>query len=125
MKKIVALTYCYFYSRKLPTPYFRTIMTFVVLIIFQFLVLYAIFPIPRDFIPFGMNKTIIGNYLFGSICFGILYFIVSSLFKKKSLEQFSFTEKQAKKCLVNLGIYFVILVLAIITSSALHLRNKW
>lgn len=125
MKKIVALVYAYFSLKKLPAPYFRTIMVFAGLIIFHFFLLYAIFPIPKSLSPFGMNKIAIKNYISGGIFFGVLYFIIAFIFNKKILEGYSFSEKQLKIGIRKLLIYFIILFFLIFLISILHVRNRW
>lgn len=125
MKKKVALIYAYFSLKKLPTPYFRTIMVITGFIVMLLFLLYTLLPIPKYLSPFGMNKEPIKNYIYGGLFIGMLYFIISFVFKKKYLEQYSFTEKQIKNSVWYMLSYFLILFLLIFIFSILHIRNKW
>ena len=125
MKKIVAIVYAYFSLKKFPAPFFRTVMVFAGLIIFHFFLIYAIFPIPKSLSPFGMNKLAINNYISGGIFFGILYFVIASIFNKKILEGYSFTTEELKIGMRNLLIYFIILFFLIFFISIFHVRNIW
>jgi len=125
MKKIIAFLYAYFCFKKLPAPYFRTIMAFIGIIIFPFFLLYAIFPIPDYLNPFGMSKMPINNYAFGVIFIGILYLIISSFLNKINLNSYSFSEEQLKRGSRKLLIYLISLFLLIFVLSILHVRNIW
>lgn len=122
--KLIASLYKYFCFKKLPSPYFRTIIFFSFLVILFYFVLYAIFPIPHNFSPFGMNKIPILNYISGGLFLGIIYLIISMVFKKKDLEQYTFTETELKKSARIIILIFIFLFCLIMTLAVLHVRNK-
>ena len=125
MEEIIAKTYYYFLRKKLPTPYFRTIIIFCGFTILHCFVLFEIFPFPKYFNPFRMSKIPIENYIAGLIFLGLIYSIFTIIFKKKQLEKYSFTESQIKYFMPKMFLYFVLLFAAIIILSTMHLREKW
>ncbi len=124
MTKIMASIYKYFLFKKLPSPYFRTIIFFSFLVILFYFLLYGIFPIPHNFSPFGMNKVPILNYVSGGLFLGLIYLVISMLFKKSDLDQYIFTETELKKNARNIILIFVILFCLIMTLAIFHVRDK-
>ena len=124
MTKLIASLYKYFCFKKLPQPYFRTIIIFSFIGILFYFFLYALFPIPWKFNPFGMNKLPISNYVSGGLFLGAIYLIISLIFKKKNLEQYSFTETELKKSFRNILLIFIFLFCLIMVLSVLHVRDK-
>jgi hypothetical protein len=122
--KIIASLYKYFCFKKLPTPYFRTIIFFSFIAILFYFFLYAIFPIPEKFNPFGMNKLPILNYVSGGLFFGAIYLGISIVFKKTDLEQYSFSETELKKSIRNIFLFFIFLFCLIMTLGVLQVRDK-
>src|SRR6266516_1981906 len=98
MKKIVALIYKQYSFRNIPDAYFRSIMTLLGFFILLFSLLFVFFPLPSYLNPFDIDKIQIKDYVYGGIFLGVLYFITTSLFKKKDLDKYSFTEEQLKIC---------------------------
>lgn len=125
MKEIVALVYKYFCAKKLPTPYFRTIMVFSGLIIIHLILLYAIFPIPNSLNPFGASKNDIENWIPTGIVLFIIYFTVSFVYKKNALKNYYFNKNQIKKTMRNILLYFIIILFLIFLASFFHIRNAW
>ena len=125
MKKIVAQTYAYFICRKISMPYFRTMMIFVGLIMFHFILIYVIFPIPQSLNPIRSGKSELVNWVSASIFLGLLYLLVSLIYKKRDLQQYTFTKAESTASLRKLLVYFIILFATICIVSTLHLRDKW
>ena len=124
MIKIIASIYKYFCFKKLPSPYFRTIIFFSFIAISFYFFFYAIFPIPEKFSPFGMNKLPILNYVSGGLFLGAIYLVLSLRFKKKDLEQYSFTDIELKRGFRNIILFFIVLFCLIMTLGILHVRDK-
>ena len=124
MTKIMASIYKYFSFKKLPSPYFRTIIFFSFLVILIYFLLYAIFPIPHNFSPFGMNKIPILNYISGGLFLGLIYLVISIAFKKKDLDRYTFTETELRKSARNIIFIFVLLFCLIMTLAIFHVREK-
>lgn len=125
MRRRVALMYGYFRLKNLSIPYFRTVMVFSGVLTFHFFLIYAIFPIPIYFTPFGVSKVPIINYAIALLWFGILYLIFSLLFRKRDLESYSFTENELKKGSLKLFLYFVFLFLLTFIFSMINVRMLW
>jgi hypothetical protein len=123
--KNLALIYKYYYSKKLPQPYFRTIMTVIGFLVMIVSIFFSIFPLPLYFNPFGISKKKIVDYGYGIIFIAILYFIISTKVKKKYLEEYFFTEKQIKNCGRYIIILFCILFCILFGAIILQIRNKW
>ena len=124
MTKLIASLYKYFCFKKLPQPYFRAIIFFSFIGILFYFFLYVLFPIPEKFNPFGMNQLPILNYVSGGLFLGAIYLVISLIFKKKDLEQYSFTETELKKSMRNIILFFIFLFCLIMTLSVLHVRDK-
>ena len=124
MEELVAKTYSYFLLKKLPTPYFRTIMVFCGFAILHFFIFCGIFSLPASFNPFSMSKIPIKNYFTGAIFLGAIYFIFCLIFKEKDIKKYLFTEKQLKYFMPKMLLYFVFLFTTLIILSTIHLRNK-
>jgi hypothetical protein len=122
--KIIASFYKYLLLRKLTMPYFRTISFFSFIAILCNFLLETLFPIPDEFDPFGRNKLPILNYISGAIFFGVLYFVISTIFKKENLGKYSFTDSELKNSFRNTILFLVFLFFLIMTLSTLHVRDK-
>jgi hypothetical protein len=125
MKEIVAKTYFYFLLKKLPTPYFRTIMIFCGFTVLHFFIIFEIFPLPEWLDPFRITKIPIRNYIAGAFFFGLIFLILSFCFKRKDIAKYSFTERQMKYFMPKMLLYFVFLFITLIILSTMHLRDKW
>jgi hypothetical protein len=125
MKKFAVALYQYFLIRKLPTPYFRTIMVMVGFIMLHTFLLFSIFPIPETLSPFGNSKIQVKNWIPTAIFIGILYLILCLLFKKSYLEKYSFSDIQRKRHLKRLAIYSIIIAALIVLCSLYHIKNIW
>lgn len=124
MTKIIASLYKYFSFKRLPSPYFRTIIFFSFLVILIYFVLYGIFPIPHNFNPFGMTKIQISNYISGGLFLGMIYLVLSMIFKEKDLKQYTFTDTQLEKSARNIILIFIFLFCLIMTLAVLHVRDR-
>lgn len=125
MKRLVALVYTYFCYKKLPGPYFRTIIFFAGFTIYHFFLIYAIFPIPKTLSPFGMYKIPIKNYVSGGIFLGSLYILLALVFDRNNLQKYLFNKEELQIGVRKLLIYFIILFFLIFLSSILHIRERW
>lgn len=125
MKKNFALIYKYFCFKNLPQPYFRSVMTLIGFSIMFLSLLFAIFPLPLNFNPFGISKETINNYVYGGIYVAVLYFIIAFVFKKKYLEKYSFTDKELKACGRYIVVLFLILFFVLFSVIILQVRNRW
>ena len=125
MNRFAVALYQYFLIRKLPTPYFRTIMVLVGFFMLHTFLLFSIFPISETLSPFGNSKMQIKNWIPTGIFIGVLYLILSLVFKKSYLERHSFPDKQRKRYLHILTIYSVTIAASIVLCSVYHVRNKW
>jgi len=123
--KNLALIYKYYYYKKLPQPYFRTIMTVIGFLIMLVSIFFSIFPLPLHFNPFGIGKKTIVDYGYGLIFITILYFIISRIVKKEYLEEYFFTERQIKNCGRYIIILFCILFCILFSAIILQIRHKW
>lgn len=80
MKKIAASIYWFFIQRKLPDPYFRTIMVliwFVGCAAMSLLIIVNFF-VGKNLVDLGENRLIKSLYIlaFGTIVYGILAFLI-------------------------------------------------
>ena len=125
MLKIISLIYAQFVFRKIPTPYFRTIMTLIGYFIFHFLLLFVYFPIPNYLNPFAIDKIPIVNYFYGAILIAFMYLIISRYLNKKQLGTFSFTGEQIKVCSRNMILYFILLLILLALGLLFHIRDMW
>lgn len=124
MTKIIASLYRYFSFKRLPSPYFRTIIFFSFLVILFYFVLYGISPIPHNFNPFGMNEIPISNYISGGLFPGMIYLIISMIFKEKDLRQYTFTDTELKKSVRDIIVIFIFLFCLIMALAILHVRDR-
>jgi hypothetical protein len=125
MKKLVASFYKYYCLKKLDIPYFRSIMTLIGFFFMHFLLLFAIFPLPKKLNPFAIEAKSIIIYGY-AICIILLLYIVSSLlFRKKELEKYTFTTKQLKVRGRTIVIYFFALLFLLGLSLILKVRTRW
>jgi|GEM_PF-2801755 len=125
MKKIVALIYQQYSYRNIPDAYFRSLMTIIGFFILHYSLVFIYFPLPSYLNPFGISKVSIINYVYGGIFVGILYLLLSVIYKKEKLNEYSFTEKELVVCKRTLIIYFFILLILLTVGLILHVRNRW
>lgn len=125
MKRFAIALYQYFLIRKLPTPYFRTIMVLVGFCMLHAFLLFSIFPISGTLSPFGSSKMQIKNWIPTGIFIALLYTIFSLVFKKSYLERHSFPDEQRKRYLHILTIYSFTLAAVMVLCSVYHVRNMW
>jgi len=125
MRRFAVALYQYFLIRKLPTPYFRTIMVLIGFFMLHIFLLFSIFPIPESLNPFGNNKMQIKNWIPTGIFIALLYLVLFLVFKKSYLERHSFPDKQRKMILHILTIYSITITALIVLCSVYHVRYKW
>jgi hypothetical protein len=124
MKKIAIALYQYFLIRKLPTPYFRTIMVLVGFCLLHAILLFSILPIPQNLSPFGNNKREIRNWIPTGIFIGILYLILSLIFRKSYLGKKLLAEKERKRHLHFLTIYIIIIAVILVLCSIYRFKIR-
>ncbi len=124
MKKFAVALYSYFKKKKLPTPYFRTMMVLIGFIMLHLFAIDSVLRLPGYLNPFGMGKTQIVSWISGGIFIGIVYLILSLAFKKKYLEQYLITDRQRKNRLYILTIYSISLAVLIVLGAVFRFRNK-
>lgn len=108
--KTLAIIYRQYLYRKIPSPYFRTIMTIIGLLLLHVVHLVLLFNLPTYFILPGTSDTDSGieRYLKGGAYFGILIFIFYSLIDKKKVLGVEVNDREITKGKKILIIYFLI-----------------
>ena len=124
MTKIVASLYKYFSLKELPSPYFRTLILLSFFVILLFFLLYGVTPIPHDYNPFGFGKSYNRNFISGGLFLGLIYLILSVIFRKKDLDQYSFSDTELKYNLRKIIIVFVILFCLIMILAFFNIRGR-
>ena len=124
MTKLIASLYKYFCYKNLDQPYFRAIIFFSFIGVLFFFLLNAVLPLPHELNPFEMSKTRISNYVSGGLFLGLIYIVISMIYKKKNLDQYSFSEKELKKGARNIIFIFIFLFCLIMILAIFHVRNK-
>jgi hypothetical protein len=106
--KLPAIIYRTYIDRGQDIPYFRTIVTIVSILFLHAVHVGLLFDIPSTYImPWSSDETKSVRWVYGTIYFGILYTIISMVFKKNTLEKVIVTPSQIKRCKTVLPIYLI------------------
>lgn len=104
--KIAAIIYRSYDDRGVDIPYFRAIMTIVIILFLHMVHIGIIFEIPSDFIlPWDSNASKPAKYFFGFIYFSVFITIIAFLFKKSKLEKVHISKKEVEIARKILPIY--------------------
>lgn len=71
-----------------------------------------------------MNKIPIANYICGGLFLGMIYLIISVIFKEKDLQHYTFTDTELKKSARNIVVISILLFCLIMALAVLHVRDK-
>src|SRR5438105_6913145 len=107
--KTLAIIYRQYVYRKIPAPYFRTIMTVVGLSFLHIAQLVLLFNLPTYYIlpRITNNDTGIVKYLLGVIYFGVLILILYKIIDKEKVLSIEVSDREIKKVKRALIIYFI------------------
>lgn len=106
--KIAAIIYHSYDDRGVDIPYFRTIATIVLILVFHLFHIGIIFDIPSNyFFPWNSHASKANKYLSASIYIGVFIVIFVLLFKKSRLQKVNVSQKQIYIARKVLPIYLV------------------
>jgi hypothetical protein len=109
--KIASIIYQTYDDRGVNIPYFRTIMTIVLLLFLHAVQIGLLFDLPSDYImPWSSKSNKPLQWLYGSVYFGVLLTLILVIFRKDKLQRVDVNERQIKKCKLILPIYFTLCI---------------
>jgi hypothetical protein len=120
--KTLAIIYRQYVYRKIPTPYFRTIMTVIGLLFLHIVHTALLFNLPTYFILPRLtdNDSSTVKYLMGAAYFGILILIFYKVISKEKVLNIEVSESEIKKGKRVLIIYFIVDIVLLILLVIFH-----
>jgi hypothetical protein len=122
MKRIIALIYQSYVARKLYTPYIKALMTLIGGVLIILAIFFGLLNI--SFLnPFTISNKGGINLLVGGLFVCLMLIVFSSVYRRRDLARYHFTQRQLRQVTIYITVYFLTLILLLLITLILRAKH--